>query len=151
MTGLLVRGIQRIPLYPYKNYVMMCLYESSMTPLSVRSVGWKLVPNNPDNKVHGANMGPTWVLSAPDGPHVGPVNLASMGINGTCSILANEIPRMMHLFIKSLTHCLISFKIVPLVILLVMIQHQYRIWSGAKQVITPNYSYFFRRDMSINL
>ena len=24
----------------------------------------------PDNKVHGANMGPTWVLSAPDGPHV---------------------------------------------------------------------------------
>ena len=25
---------------------------------------------------HGANMGPTWVLSAPDGPHVGPMNLA---------------------------------------------------------------------------
>ena len=25
----------------------------------------------PDNKVHGANMGPIWVLSAPDGPHVG--------------------------------------------------------------------------------
>ena len=30
----------------------------------------------PDSKVHGANMGPTWVLSAPDGPHVGPTNLA---------------------------------------------------------------------------
>ena len=30
----------------------------------------------PDNKVHGANMGPTWGLSAPDGPHVGPMNLA---------------------------------------------------------------------------
>ena len=29
-----------------------------------------------DNKVHGANMGPTWVLSAPDGSHVGPTNLA---------------------------------------------------------------------------
>ena len=28
------------------------------------------------SKVHGANMGPTWVLSAPDGPHVGPINLA---------------------------------------------------------------------------
>ena len=26
--------------------------------------------------VYGANMGPTWVLSAPDGPHVGPMNLA---------------------------------------------------------------------------
>ena len=32
--------------------------------------------HNPDSKVHGANMGPTWVLSAPDGPHVGPMNLA---------------------------------------------------------------------------
>ena len=31
---------------------------------------------NPDYKVHGANMGPTWVLSAPDGPHIGPRNLA---------------------------------------------------------------------------
>ena len=30
----------------------------------------------PDSKVHGANTGPTWVLSAPDGPHVGPMNLA---------------------------------------------------------------------------
>ena len=26
---------------------------------------------SPDSKVHGANMGPTWVLSAPDGSHVG--------------------------------------------------------------------------------
>ena len=31
---------------------------------------------SPDIKVHGANMGPTWVLSAPDGPHVGHMNLA---------------------------------------------------------------------------
>ena len=30
----------------------------------------------PDSKVHGANMGPTWVLSAPDGPHFGPMDLA---------------------------------------------------------------------------
>ena len=30
--------------------------------------------NYPDSKVHGANMGPTWVLSAPDGPHVGSVH-----------------------------------------------------------------------------
>ena len=28
----------------------------------------------PDNEVPAANMGPTWVLSAPDGPHVGPRN-----------------------------------------------------------------------------
>ena len=30
---------------------------------------------NPDSKVHGAIVAPTWVLSAPDGPHVGPMNL----------------------------------------------------------------------------
>ena len=29
-----------------------------------------------DSKVHGANMGPTWVLSAPGGSHVGPMNPA---------------------------------------------------------------------------
>ena len=29
----------------------------------------------PDSKFHGANMGPTRVLPAPDGPHVGPMNL----------------------------------------------------------------------------
>ena len=34
---------------------------------------WRLYP---DSKVYGANMGPTWVLSAPGGPHVGPMNLA---------------------------------------------------------------------------
>ena len=33
------------------------------------------VINYPDTKVHGENMGPTWVLSAPDGPHIGPMNL----------------------------------------------------------------------------
>ena len=30
----------------------------------------------PDSNVHGANMGPTWVLSAPDVSHFGPMNLA---------------------------------------------------------------------------
>ena len=30
----------------------------------------------PDSKVHGANTGPAWVLSTPDGPHVGPMSLA---------------------------------------------------------------------------
>ena len=29
----------------------------------------------PDSKVHGTNMGPIWVLAAPDGPHVGAMNL----------------------------------------------------------------------------
>ena len=30
----------------------------------------------PDSKVHGANMGPVWILSASDGPHYNPMNLA---------------------------------------------------------------------------
>ena len=34
---------------------------------------------DPDSKVHGAYMGPTWVLLAPDKPHVGPMNLAIRG------------------------------------------------------------------------
>ena len=41
----------------------------------------------PDSKVHGANMGPTWVLSAPDGPHVGPMNFTirvAMFGSGVC-------------------------------------------------------------------
>ena len=43
---------------------------------SMLSKGAPGVSHFPDNKVHGANMGITWVLSAPDGPHVGPMNLA---------------------------------------------------------------------------
>ena len=31
---------------------------------------------HPESKVYGANMGPTWALSVPGGPHVGPINFA---------------------------------------------------------------------------
>ena len=31
----------------------------------------------PDSKGHGTNMGPTWVLSAPDGPMLAPWTLLS--------------------------------------------------------------------------
>ena len=34
-----------------------------------------LIYDCPDSKVHGDNKGPNWVLSAPDGSHVGPMNL----------------------------------------------------------------------------
>ena len=43
---------------------------------------------NPGSNVLGANMGPTWVLSAPDGPHVGPMNLAI----GECIVLPGIVP-----------------------------------------------------------
>ena len=44
----------------------------------------------PDSKVHGANMGPTWVLSAPDGPHIGPTNLAIRVITPSTHKLCEE-------------------------------------------------------------
>ena len=36
----------------------------------------KFIPNIPDSKVHGANMGPIWGRQDPGGPHVGPMNFA---------------------------------------------------------------------------
>ena len=36
----------------------------------------RIISNDPDNKVHGGNMGPTWVLSTPVGPQIGLMNLA---------------------------------------------------------------------------
>ena len=48
-----------------------------------------IISMGPDSKVQGANVGPTWVLSAPDGPHVGPLNLA---IRGPLHITASTGP-----------------------------------------------------------
>ena len=49
----------------------------------------------PDSNVHGANMGPTWVLSAPDGPHVGPMNLAWQGCSHVSPFLRSVVPGRM--------------------------------------------------------
>ena len=53
----------------------------------------------PISKVHGANMGLTWVLSAPDGPHVGPMNhaiwalsIVPHGRDTLCHISHNSLP-----------------------------------------------------------
>ena len=55
------------------------LPQNLVSPCVVRIVvvcSWIHIP---DIKVHGANMGPTWVLSAPDGPHIGPMNFDIRG------------------------------------------------------------------------
>ena len=48
------------------------------------SVIWLLTSQTfrlvPDSKVHGVNIGPHWVMSAPDGPHVGSMTLAIRGV-----------------------------------------------------------------------
>ena len=51
----------------------------------------------PDNNVYWANMGPTWVLSAPDGPHVGPMNLAISGYTLPTTIVTAMAPCSHHL------------------------------------------------------
>ena len=50
----------------------------------------------PDNEVHGADMGPTWGLSAPDGPHVGPMNLAIRG--GYVNLVDTSKSRVLGIF-----------------------------------------------------
>ena len=61
--------------WPWYNGIALCMYH--MPNASKYSI--------PDGKVHGAKMGPTWVLSAPDGPHVGPMNLAIRDVF-SCSV-----------------------------------------------------------------
>ena len=36
----------------------------------------EILDKYPDSKVHVTHMGPTWFLSAPGRPHMGPMNLA---------------------------------------------------------------------------
>ena len=47
----------------------------------------------PDSKVPGANMGPTWVLSAPDWPYVVPMNLAIRDHAHGWSLLCFDVVR----------------------------------------------------------
>ena len=51
------------------------VYES-LLPAKVVDSRNETSASAPDNKIHDAIMGPTWALSAPYGPHVGPINLA---------------------------------------------------------------------------
>ena len=51
----------------------MPMYDTYMQQLH----GWHCTnDSNPDNKVHGANMGPIWGRQGPGGPLVGPMNFA---------------------------------------------------------------------------
>ena len=55
-------------------YICVCVVKLILDKKTKEAID---LPNDfPDSKVYGANMGPSWVLSAPDGPHVGPMILA---------------------------------------------------------------------------
>ena len=58
------------------NSVLVDLYYVSVPCNAMLDAAPMKTKHISDNKIHGANVGPTWVLSAPDGPHVGPMNLA---------------------------------------------------------------------------
>ena len=53
-----------------------CFYDTTIFCAELLQCGI----NPPDSNVHGANMGPTWLLSSPGGPHVDPMNLAIWAI-----------------------------------------------------------------------
>ena len=65
----------KVPERPSRLRLTGSLHKGSITPKTFPL--YLMSPCTiPDSKVHGANMGPTWVLSAPDGPHDGPMNIA---------------------------------------------------------------------------
>ena len=72
-----------MPLQPWKvklqsflSWLLFSLLLFSLSGVTMERIGRTKLHITPDSKVHWANMGPTWVLSAQDGPHVGPMNLA---------------------------------------------------------------------------
>ena len=84
--------LQRCNLYPLfrrRDYVPVLILNQSIL---VRGAPGAVSDGYPDSKVHGANMGPTWVLSAPRGPNVGPMNLAIRVCILCMNIGGNRIP-----------------------------------------------------------
>ena len=51
--------------------IVLSMGKTSVTEKSIKKV--------PDSKFHVAHMGPTWILTAPGGPHVSPMNLDIRG------------------------------------------------------------------------
>ena len=71
-------------LYSLRDHFVYAPRQWEMT-VTLSLIGWADTQNDPYSlhmrytqitEVHGANMGPTWALSAPDGPHFGPKKLA---------------------------------------------------------------------------
>ena len=65
--------------------------------------------NIPDCKVHGANTGPTWVLSAPSAPHVGPMNLAIRIPKNIAELIRDQAPVSLTFFHRNSNSMEISF------------------------------------------
>ena len=59
-------------------------------------------PRLPKSKVHGANVGSTWVLSAIGGPQFGPKNLAIRNVYLTILLPVSPTSPLPHLFLINL-------------------------------------------------
>ena len=80
-------------------------------------------------KFMGANMGPTWVLSAQGGPHVGPINLA---IRAVLKFMINSITYCLYFSIiyTLLQNALICFQKHATVLKLPVSKHEKSSWWG---------------------
>ena len=71
------------------NYVCICVYRYVDSTFCWNLSSWDTLISSPfwdttipDSKIVGANMGPTWVLSAPDGPTLAPwILLSEMAVD----------------------------------------------------------------------
>ena len=63
-------------LHPTVFYMLLLIHALIAIPVYIVSLGKRRSDHIPDSEIHGANMGPTWVLPAQDRSHVGPMNLA---------------------------------------------------------------------------
>ena len=84
--GFSVPALSLCHCWPWSASHVICLYESltwlwkpNISVVSLHDIVLIGEHNSnayPDNKVHGANMGPIWGREVPHGPHVGPMNFA---------------------------------------------------------------------------
>ena len=84
--GAAIRSLDRLVSIAY-GWVITALAAVQRPSITTAQNGNSVTCGNyPDSKVHGANMGPTWVLSVPDGPHIGPMNLAIRVVSNDVNI-----------------------------------------------------------------
>ena len=71
-----VRALQVLLWTSFSNSIYHSFLLTPTSVLSVSPSGFSKYTDIPDSKAHGTIMEPAWALSAPDGPHIGPMNLA---------------------------------------------------------------------------
>ena len=69
-----INGIGKTMPHPFHSAVCLCSIVV-LGCLDIQQDRFTWCHFSPDSKLRGANMGPTWVLAAPDGPHVALMNL----------------------------------------------------------------------------